>query len=181
MSYLAIIIPSLPLLVVGMIGSAILRAHGAAQKSMWVTIVGGLVNAVFDPILIFGIDLGLTGAAIASVVARASIGGTTLYLILRDHGGLQKHTLSDLALGFAPLRRVSVPAILTQLATPIGSAYVTKSMAEFGEAAVAGMAIVGRMTPVAFAVIFALSGAIGPIIPSPCNSDSAGIPKSVIL
>ena len=37
-------------------------------------------------------------------------------------------------------------------------------MAEFGEAAVAGMAIVGRLTPVAFAVIFALSGAIGPII-----------------
>jgi len=37
-------------------------------------------------------------------------------------------------------------------------------MAEFGEAAVAGMAIVGRMTPIAFGVLFALSGAIGPII-----------------
>ena len=59
---------------------------------------------------------------------------------------------------------IAGPAILTQLATPIGSAYVTRAMAEFGEAAVAGMAIVGRLTPVAFAVIFALSGAIGPII-----------------
>jgi Na+-driven multidrug efflux pump len=37
-------------------------------------------------------------------------------------------------------------------------------MAEFGEAAVAGMAIVGRLTPVAFGVIFAMSGAVGPII-----------------
>jgi Na+-driven multidrug efflux pump len=37
-------------------------------------------------------------------------------------------------------------------------------MAEFGEAAVAGMAIVARLTPVAFGVIFALSGAVGPII-----------------
>jgi len=35
---------------------------------------------------------------------------------------------------------------------------------EFGEAAVAGMAIVGRLTPIAFGVIFALSGAVGPII-----------------
>jgi Na+-driven multidrug efflux pump len=37
-------------------------------------------------------------------------------------------------------------------------------MAGYGEAAVAGMAIVGRLTPVAFGVIFALSGAMGPII-----------------
>jgi Na+-driven multidrug efflux pump len=37
-------------------------------------------------------------------------------------------------------------------------------MAEFGEEAVAGMAIVARMTPVAFGVLFALSGAVGPII-----------------
>ncbi len=55
-------------------------------------------------------------------------------------------------------------AILTQLATPVGQAYVTRAMAEFGEEAVAGMAIVGRLTPVAFAVLFALSGAVGPII-----------------
>jgi len=57
-----------------------------------------------------------------------------------------------------------VPAILTQLATPVGQAFVTRAMAEFGEVAVAGMAIVGRLTPLAFAVIFALSGAVGPII-----------------
>ena len=37
-------------------------------------------------------------------------------------------------------------------------------MAPFGEEAVAGMAIVGRIVPIAFAVIFALSGALGPII-----------------
>jgi Na+-driven multidrug efflux pump len=37
-------------------------------------------------------------------------------------------------------------------------------MATYGEDAVAGMAIVARITPVAFGVIFALSGAVGPII-----------------
>ena len=59
---------------------------------------------------------------------------------------------------------LAIPAILTQLATPIGQAFVTRSMAQFGEAAVSGMAIVGRLTPLAFAVVFALSGAVGPII-----------------
>ncbi|MFZ1340844.1 MAG: MATE family efflux transporter, partial [Paracoccaceae bacterium] len=45
-----------------------------------------------------------------------------------------------------------------------GQAFVTRATAAYGEAAVAGMAIAGRLTPVAFGVIFALTGAIGPII-----------------
>lgn len=73
-SYLSIIIPSLPLLLVGMVGGAILRAHGDARRSMMATIVGAVVNAVLDPILIFGLGLELQGAAWASVAARMAIG-----------------------------------------------------------------------------------------------------------
>ncbi|WP_269057627.1 MATE family efflux transporter, partial [Vibrio campbellii] len=49
-------------------------------------------------------------------------------------------------------------------ATPIGNAIVTTHIAQFGEDFVAGFAVIGRLTPVCFAVIFALSGAVGPII-----------------
>ena len=66
--YLQIIVPSLPFLMIGMIGGAILRAHGDARRAMMATIWGGLVNAVLDPILVFGLDLELTGVAMASVV-----------------------------------------------------------------------------------------------------------------
>ncbi|MEL6648681.1 MAG: MATE family efflux transporter, partial [Pseudomonadota bacterium] len=55
-------------------------------------------------------------------------------------------------------------AVLANVATPIGTAVVTREMSKFGPEAVAGMAVIGRMTPVAFSVIWALSGAIGPII-----------------
>ncbi|MCV0427352.1 MAG: MATE family efflux transporter, partial [Roseibium sp.] len=58
--YLAIIVPTLPLLLLGMAGGAILRAHGDARRAMTSTIVGGIVNALLDPILIFGLDLELT-------------------------------------------------------------------------------------------------------------------------
>ena len=163
-SYMQIIIPSLPFLMVGMIGSAILRAHGDARRAMMATIYGGLVNAVLDPILIFGLDLELTGAAIASVCARLTIGLAAIIPVIRHYGGFTRPSFGDVSLDFTPIFAIALPAILTQLATPIGSAYVTRTMASFGEEAVAGMAIVGRLTPVAFAVIFALSGAIGPII-----------------
>jgi Na+-driven multidrug efflux pump len=46
----------------------------------------------------------------------------------------------------------------------VGQAFITRMTAAYGEAAVAGMAIAGRLTPVAFGIIFAMTGAIGPII-----------------
>ncbi len=163
-SYLRIIVPSLPLLMVGMIGGAILRAHGDANRAMVATLVGGAVNAVLDPILIFGFGLDLTGAALASVAARMAIAATALLPIFRHHGGLEAPRADHMLPDLRPLAAIAAPAILTQLATPVGQAFVTRSMAEYGEDAVAGMAIVARLTPVAFGVIFALSGAVGPII-----------------
>ena len=162
--YLRIIIPSLPLLVIGMIGSAILRAHGDATRSMLVTVSGGVVNAILDPILIFGLDMGLSGAAWASVGARCAIAFMALWPIFRHYGGLKWPTQSALLSVLRPLMAIAAPAILTQLATPINAAYITYSMAKYGQDAVAAMAIIGRITPVAFCMIFALSGAVGPII-----------------
>ncbi len=162
--YLSIIVPSLPFLVTGMIGGAILRAHGDAKRAMMATVTGGLVNAVLDPILIFGLNLDLTGAALASVAARFAIAGMSLYPIFKYHGGIEKPKISQFATDIPVILSIAIPAVLTQLATPVGQAYVTRAMAEFGEDAVSGMAIVGRITPVAFGVLFALSGAIGPII-----------------
>jgi Na+-driven multidrug efflux pump len=147
-----------------MIGGAILRAHGDARRAMMATIWGGVVNAVLDPILIFGLDLELTGAALASVSARIAIAVVALIPLIRHYGGFDRPTRDSLTVDLRPILAIAIPAILTQLATPIGQAYVTRSMAEFGEEAVAGMAIIARMTPVGFGIIFALSGAIGPII-----------------
>lgn len=162
--YLRIIIPSLPLLLIGMTGGAILRAWGDAKRSMFATVAGGLVNAVLDPILIFGFDLELTGAALASVAARMTIAAVALIPIFRYHGGLKWPQGQEMIEDFKPLAVIAAPAILTQLATPVGQAYVTRAMSTFGADAVAGMAIIGRITPVAFGVLFAASGAIGPII-----------------
>ncbi|MEM9584157.1 MAG: MATE family efflux transporter [Pseudomonadota bacterium] len=163
-SYLQIIIPSLPFLLVGMMGGAILRAYGDARGAMMATIWGGLVNAVLDPILIFGLGLDLQGAAIASVMARITIAVMALRPVIKRHGGIDAPHLPTLLRDFGAVFGIALPAILTQLATPVGQGYVTRAMAEFGEVAVAGMAIVSRLTPISFAVIFALSGALGPII-----------------
>ena len=83
--------------------------------------------------------------------------------IWRNYGGFAPVTRRSLTEAAGPLMSISGPAILTQLATPVGQAVITRMVAGYGEAAVAGMAIAGRLTPVAFGIIFALSGAVGPI------------------
>ena len=162
--YLRIILPSLPVFLLGVVGSAVLRSHGDGRRSMNVMIAAGVVNAVLDPILIFGLDLELTGAALASIAARITMATLALRAVHLVHNGLARPSLASLGGDLRPVMVIAVPAILTQLATPVGQAYVTRAMSAFGEEAVAGMAIVGRLTPVAFGVLFALSGAVGPII-----------------
>ncbi|MFN4193523.1 MAG: MATE family efflux transporter, partial [Tabrizicola sp.] len=162
--FLAIVVPSQPLLMIGMVGGAILRSHGDARAAMMATVWGALATAVLDPILIFGLGWELTGAALASVAARVVIAVMALQPIRAKYGGFDRPSTAQVLADMGPIWAIAVPAILTQVATPVGQAFVTRATSAYGEAAVAGMAIAGRLTPVAFGVIFALSGAIGPII-----------------
>jgi putative MATE family efflux protein len=162
--FLRLLIPTQPLLMLGMIGASILRAHGEARWAMMVTVWGAVVLAALDPVLILWLDLDLTGAAIAAGASRAAIAFMAVFPVWRHHGGFSPVSVAGLWASARPLFAISGPAILTQLATPVGQALVTRMVAGYGEAAVAGMAIAGRLTPVAFGMIFALSGAIGPIV-----------------
>ncbi len=164
LSYLRIIVPTMPLLGAGMICSTVLRADGDAKRAMYVTLSGGIVNAVLDPIFIFSLGMGIEGAAWASVAARIAVFLVGLNGVLRVHDLLAPISVRQCASDFSPIAAIAIPAMLTNIATPVGNAYVTVSIAPFGDGAVAGMAIIGRVVPVAFGAIFSLSGAIGPIV-----------------
>ncbi len=174
--YLTILLPSMPVMAVAMIAMAVLRAHGDARRSMLATLYGGVLNAVLDPILIFGLGLGLDGAAIASVVARVMILVAALVPAIRLHDAFARPRAVAIMTGMRPALALAVPAVLTNIATPVGTAIVTREVAQFGTEAVAAMAVIGRLTPLAFAVVFALSGAIGPIIG---QNNGAGRPDRV--
>ena len=68
--FLQIVMPSTPIVALGMCTTGILRGVGDARRAMYVTLAGGIAAAILDPILIFGFDLGLDGAAISTVLSR---------------------------------------------------------------------------------------------------------------
>lgn len=162
--YLLIILPTMPVLMIAMIASAVLRSHGDAKRATLATVAGGLVNAVLDPILIFVLDWGLSGAAWASVAARFTILVVAVWPVIVRYRGFAPVGLASLRSHGRAILAIALPAVLANVATPIGGAIVTRQMARFGTDAVAAMAIIGRLTPVAFALVLALSGAIGAIV-----------------
>ena len=158
-----IALPSNLLMAPGMLFSGLLRAAGDARRAMWVTLGGALVTVGLDPLLIFGAGLGVDGAAIATCVARGA------FLAIGWHGvrrlGLLGRPSPAAVLADAPaLIRIALPAVLTNLAPSVASAFLAHLLSRYGAAAVAGNAVIDRLTPVAFGGLFALSGAIGPIL-----------------
>ena len=164
LSYTRILVPASAILAVGMCAANAIRALGDARRSMYATLGGSAVNAVLDPIFIFGFGWGIEGAAAASVAARLTVMAIAFHAMFLVHRLPRPTSLGQLRADLGAIVRVAGPAILTNLATPIGGSFVLRTMSQFGDSAVAGAAIMGRVSPVAFAAIFALSSAIGPII-----------------
>jgi putative MATE family efflux protein len=162
--YLRMVLPATIFLGLGMAFSSILRGVGDAKRAMYVTLGGAIVTACLDPLFIFGLHLGIYGAAIVTVLSRLSL------LVVGWHGAVKVHdlvarpSLPAMRADLRPIATIAVPAILTNIAAPIANIYAMHVFSRFGESVIAAFAIMDRVTPVAFGVLFALSGSVGPIL-----------------
>ncbi|TBR38305.1 MATE family efflux transporter [Marinomonas agarivorans] len=163
-SYLQITLYSIPALMIGIVASGIIRAVGDAKRAMYATLVSGLVNAVLDPIFIFVLDLGLDGAALASLCARFSMLIIAYHGVVRVHNMLGKFDWLYFGQDLKCIFLLFFPTMLANLSSPLANAIATEHMSAFGDDAVAAYAIIGRIIPVIFAGLFSLSSAIGPIL-----------------
>ncbi|WP_323767017.1 MATE family efflux transporter [Antarctobacter sp.] len=161
--YVALSMPSLAIMAVGLTGSAVLRADGLARQAMMVTMGGGFIMLALDPVLIYAMGLGLDGAALSVWIFRGIMAGLAIWFVAFRNTLLARPSLDMLVRHGPALLRVAVPAIVTQMATPFGNFLLTGFIAAYGDNAVAAWAVVNRLTVVAFGGLFSLAGAIGGI------------------
>ena len=161
--YLLLTLPTLPIMAIGLVGGAILRAEGDALRAMLVTMISGGVAMLIDPVLIITLDLRLDGAAMALWISRVAMAGLALWFVIGKHNLMARPTFKQLRMTSGIFFAISIPIILTQLASPVANYLLTKVISDFGDSAVAAWAVINRLTVVAFGGIFSLSGAVGGI------------------
>ncbi|WP_113906445.1 MATE family efflux transporter [Aliidiomarina celeris] len=158
------------LLVMPMVGNSILRASGDTKTPSMIMGLGGLLNAILDPILIFGWGpipaMGVKGAALASVLAWA-IGFSLIIYLLVGRSKLIDWRPPEFAIFVTSCRkllRIGIPAAAANMMTPIAMGVLTAVVATHGAAAVAAFGVGIRLESLASVVILALSMSLPPFI-----------------
>ncbi len=169
--YLYIWFLGIPPLVLSLVGGSLARALGDAQTPAVVMVTTSILNAVLDPILIFGIDgwvpaYGFEGAAWATLIARSIAGLWAVYLFVFKY-----HLLTSTIPSFGrivrdskEICRLGAPATLTQLIFPLGQAFLLKLLSAFPVAAVAAFGMALQVEAFGFIVLMSLSIILGPFV-----------------
>lgn len=168
-AYIPVWAMSFPFLVVMMITNAVFRAHGDSLTSAWIMVLAAVVNVGLNPLLIFGMwglpELGMTGAAISTLVGRIIAVALALYIAWRRGLlGWCGSFFSGLWASVRNILNVGLPAAFSNAINPAGMALVTAAVATVGEAAVAGFGAATRIQSMALVPLLALSSGIGPVI-----------------
>ena len=128
-------------------GDFLAISEGNTRFSMWVLIVAFGINAVLDPIFIFTLNMGVSGAAAATLIAQMTAAAIYIGYFVAGAGRLK------IAPRFARMRgailreiaALGIPATLATMFTALAFALVYSTAGQFGEAAVAGIGITLRL------------------------------------
>lgn len=168
--YMQVLFLGLPLIVVPMVGNALIRAAGDARIPGMIMIAVAIINAVLDPILIFGLlgfpRLEIVGAALSTVIANAISAVVALSVLHYRERMLawNRPRVGEVLESFAKILRVGIPAAAANMINPVGMGILTAMLATFGKEAVAAFGVATRIESLAYVGLLALSASIGPVI-----------------
>lgn len=155
-----------PFVVIPMIGNNIVRATGDTFTPGMIMVAIAVVNAILDPLLIFGYgifpEMGIKGAALATVISRGIGLIIILYILIARTKLLTIHIgkIKEIYSTWKDVLYVAGPASLTMLITPISIGFITKILAGFGKEAVAAFGVASRIEIFALMVIAALGSVL---------------------
>lgn len=163
-SYLGILLVGAPLMTGTLTLNNQMRFQGNASYSMIGILAGTLLNVVLDPLFIFVLHWGIEGAAWATVISQMC-SFVMLLTLSRKNGGLGislRRFVPSPSL-FHEIIMGGTPSLLRQGLSAISVASLNVAAAVYGDAAIAGMSIVGRCCFFVFAVIIGFGQGFQPL------------------
>ena len=145
-SYASYIFYAAPFMVSSLVMNNLLRFQGLAAYGMVGMGIGGLLNMVLDPLLIFTLDMGIAGAAVATGISQL-----VSFLLLLLMTNLREDAISIRFRNFRPTRRMygkilytGFPSLGRQGIASVASVVLNQTAGAWGDPAIAAMSIVSR-------------------------------------
>lgn len=143
----------------------IVSSEGAAKTTMCALLLGAVLNTVLDPIFIYTLNLGVAGAAIATAISQMV--STLVYLIYVFR---KKSAFSFCIKQFVPTKeimteilKIGIPTLTFQILTSLSIALINRAANSYGDAVIAGMGAVTRITSMGTLIVFGFLKGFQPI------------------
>lgn len=170
--YTRILAAGFPCAVLGTGASQLIRADGSPKYAMTATLSGAVLNCILDPILIFGFDMGMSGAALATVTGQFISAVLILFYFTRFK--TFKLKWQDFLLrteSIVQIFKLGVAAGTNQLAITLVQIVMNNTLGHYGELSQYGrdiplacVGIISKVSSVFNAVIFGISQSTQPIL-----------------
>ncbi len=134
----------------------LLTAQGATKFTMIAMLTGSIANVILDPIMIYGMDLGIEGAAIATVISLCI--NMALYIgYIAKKKGVLRFSVRNIAPSktiYAEVLKIGIPVLLFQLLASTAMGSINTAAKPYGDYAVAAMGAVTRIMTVVTYIVF---------------------------
>ncbi len=154
-TYISYILVAAPFITASFTMNNLLRYEGKAALGMIGLIVGAVLNIAGDPILMFGLNMGIAGAGLSTCISQI-IGFFVLLSMFLLHKTQCRLSVKLIVPKFLPeIIGTGLPSLLRQGLNSLSTVVLNNCAAVYGDAAVAAMSIVSRV------IFFTFSFALG--------------------
>lgn len=144
--YARYILIAAPFMMTSFVMNNILRAQGNAFFAMLGITTGGILNMILDPLLIFGFDMGISGAAIATMMSQMISFGILLFQCNTREGciKIQISKFTPTLKMYGEILHAGLPSFCRQGLGSVAAVVLNYAAGPYGDAAIAAMSIVTR-------------------------------------
>lgn len=146
----------------------LVRAEGYSKEASLGVALGGILNIILDPVFIFPLKLGVTGAAMATMLSNAF---ATVYFILLLHKNREQTVIKfsprNYSLGGGipgEILLVGFPSFVIMLMGTFSNLVLNKMVVSYSNQAIAGMGIAKKIDMLAFAISNGMTQGVLPLI-----------------
>ncbi len=146
-SYAFIILLGAPIMCSSFVMNNIMRAEGKATSSMLALTAGGILNIILDPVFIFGLKMGVSGAALATVLSQCISFSVLLsfYITKRSIVRLSPWNISRKIGDYILIIKTGLPTVFRQGLGSFATTLLNVQVKIYGDAAIAAVGIANKV------------------------------------